>query len=321
MELESFFASLLAAHMHNLFVYVSRSRTNLIAGIPLTMHLALRYAGIVQVVREKVEKAQFRALLALFISSSCPIEIQRFARLIGNVVDDDEEFERQSAREFHKLVHLQKTADFTAEQDDDDSPTEPVIVLEALAKCTTDNNMQGTNIQGICRCLSDFDVNGDGEIDLEEFRAMLVKAKEQADLFTGSEEPSSLSEKQIQAMLVYDNWPTEHKGPDDVSDGAGMGMLFEKHSVESKEDRFKREVEREKRQVKEIAVDVDVSFYVYYLCASKTQSPHHLTIRLQACLSPRELCMRNSTVSDIVLMFGKSLFRFQSSAERGLLPS
>ena len=31
--------------------------------------------------------------------------------------------------------------------------------------------------------------------------------------------------------------------------------------------------------------------------------------------------MRNSTVSDIVLMFGKSLFRFQSSAERGLLPS
>ena len=45
-------------------------------------------------------------------------------------------------------------------------------------------------------------------------------------LFTGSEELDRLSNKQLNALLLYDDWPGKHMGPGDVEEGEGLGGLF-----------------------------------------------------------------------------------------------
>jgi len=76
-------------------------------GIPVTMYLALRFAGIVGVVKEKVENTQFHAARALFMTLYVTVEMHRFARLVGNVDDNEEEFLRQAKQEFDRLLAVQ----------------------------------------------------------------------------------------------------------------------------------------------------------------------------------------------------------------------
>jgi len=46
------------------------------------------------------------------------------------------------------------------------------------------------------------------------------------NLFTGSEDLSHLSEAQMTALLVFDDWPQPHEGPGDVNESEGLGGLM-----------------------------------------------------------------------------------------------
>ena len=60
-------------------------------GIPVFMHLSLRTAGIAAVVKEKVQQAEFAAMLSLFKKLSA--EMHCFAGLVGNVQDYQDDFQ------------------------------------------------------------------------------------------------------------------------------------------------------------------------------------------------------------------------------------
>ncbi len=73
--------------------------------------------------------------------------------------------------------------------------------------------MDGTNIEQLCFFFEKFDDNGDGEVDLEEFRIMVKTSRQAANLFTGSEDLGHLSQRQLEGLLLYDDWPARHEGP------------------------------------------------------------------------------------------------------------
>ena len=52
-----------------------------------------------------------------------------------------------------------------------------------------------------------------GEVDLDEFQQAIHTCRSATNLFTGSEELSRLTEKQMVALLLYDDWPQRHEGP------------------------------------------------------------------------------------------------------------
>ena len=60
-------------------------------------------------------------------------------------------------------------------------------------------------------------------------------------LFTGSEELARLSNAQMNALLLYDDWPEKHEGPSDLDEMDGLGGLFD-HVA--KEHVKKQEVEQ-----------------------------------------------------------------------------
>ena len=66
-----------------------------------------------------------------------------------------------------------------------------------------------------------------GEVDLDEFRNAIRTCRAATNLFTGSEELSRLTEKQMVALLLYDDWPQRHEGPSDVGESEGLGGLME----------------------------------------------------------------------------------------------
>jgi hypothetical protein len=120
--------------------------------IPVVMHVALRMAGIRDVVRGKIQAAEFQALMGPFMKLYVSIEMQRFARLVGNVDDDEEEFERQARNEFNKLLTVQG----------DGSDELSLDKLGSAATGTQGMGMEGTSLQSIVQFLTAYDVNGDG---------------------------------------------------------------------------------------------------------------------------------------------------------------
>jgi len=116
------------------------------------MHVALRMAGIRDVVRGKIQAAEFQALMGPFMKLYVSIEMQRFARLVGNVDDDEEEFKRQARNEFNKLLTVQG----------DGSDELSLDKLGSAATGTQGMGMEGTSLQSIVQFLTAYDVNGDG---------------------------------------------------------------------------------------------------------------------------------------------------------------
>ena len=116
------------------------------------MHVALRVAGIRKVVKSKIQAAQFQALMGVFMKCYVSNEMQRFARLVGNVDDDEVEFERQVRNEFNKLLAVQ--GEGTVELD--------LEMLESAAARAQGMGMEGTSLKSVVKCLEQYDTNGDG---------------------------------------------------------------------------------------------------------------------------------------------------------------
>ena len=54
-----------------------------------------------------METAHVSAMLAVFVKRACSVECFRVARLVGNIDDDVADFDRESEREFNKLLDVQ----------------------------------------------------------------------------------------------------------------------------------------------------------------------------------------------------------------------
>ena len=112
-------------------------------GIPFFMNSAMMYMGMRGIAREKMQAAEFRSMLALFMKRATSLESQRMARLVGNVDDDEELFLAQSREQYDKLLSLQG-------QDDLD-----VLIVEKLrSKANTDHGMEGLSVEElviVCR--------------------------------------------------------------------------------------------------------------------------------------------------------------------------
>ena len=167
-----------------------------------------------------MDNARFSAMLALFTRRACSVECQRIARLVGNVDHDPERFAVQTEEEFNNLVKIQ-----------DDAGLSTIIVEKLRAKGRAldsselePQGMDGTNIEQLCIFFEKFDANGDGEVTLDEFRIMIRSSRLAATLFTGSEDLQHLNVKQMEALLLYDDWPSKHVGPGDTGTHACLCM-------------------------------------------------------------------------------------------------
>jgi hypothetical protein len=235
-------------------------------GIPVFNYLCLRYMGIVKVVKEKIHRAEFHAMLSLFMKIYVSIETQRFARLVGNVDDNPKEFKRQCKDQYDMLIKLQGCG--STGIDDDDGIDLKKLEKAAEGAVGPSQGMQGTSLKGIIKCLKEFDEDGNGNISEEEFEKMMSTVRKEANLFTGNEnDPNTLNFEQLQALMLVDRWPSRHKGPQDVGESEGLGganaTLLErgkKETVGNSElddaERDEEIAEREERQRKVNAGDI-----------------------------------------------------------------
>ena len=143
-------------------------------GIPVVMNLAMRSQGIVNIVKDKMDSAKFHAMLSLFMKDSTSVEAQRVARIVGSHGDDEDTFKTLTQKEFQRLCCIQGGGE--------------TIHVDALVQVAAQSHgVQGTTIEDLCKFFLMFDENGDGEVDLDEFRTMVKASYEATNLFMGSE--------------------------------------------------------------------------------------------------------------------------------------
>ena len=76
-------------------------------GIPCLIIAVLRKEGVEHVVKQRLVLAEFDAMIALYVRTSCSLSALRFARLIGETGDDLDEFNRQAHFAFRNLLKRQ----------------------------------------------------------------------------------------------------------------------------------------------------------------------------------------------------------------------
>ena len=129
-------------------------------GIPIFMISSCLYMDIRSIVKEKLEKESFRAMVTLFIQSTTSVESQLFARLVGMTGDDEAKFAIQCNWQYDRLIVAQGGGD--------------MVVLDNLEKIADhDSCMEGTDLKHICKYMRQFDHNGDGEVDRDEFASLI----------------------------------------------------------------------------------------------------------------------------------------------------
>ena len=211
-------------------------------GIPVGLNLAMRNLGIVGIVKEKTDLAKFQAMLSLFLQDATSVESQRVARLVSTV-SDQEEFERQVEHAFDHLcklstvekapLHEDQAGSYAGKQNVIDVAKLQTLAEGAVNEIIADEDAYhhvhrtfGSHLSELCTFFLLFDENGDGLIDRDEFCQMILAAHDACNLFTGSEDPDKLSERQVEALLLYE-WPEKHAGLSDVDDYHGLGGLLE----------------------------------------------------------------------------------------------
>ena len=188
-------------------------------GIPVFMNYVLRLNNISSIVTRRLNNANFDAMLASYIKRTCPLEAQRFARLVGNADDDPEEFRRQALNEFQKIIQQQRALGIHPEDGQEEA-----LLLDKIIECKEQlQDTVGLNVPDLCKFMKAHDQNGDGNIDFDEFLAMIWETRRLANLFTGSEKPESLSDYQIETLLLY-KWPEAHEAAN-MEDREGLGGL------------------------------------------------------------------------------------------------
>ena len=108
-----------------------------------------------------------------------------------------------------------------------------VLHIEDLENASTNMGLEGTNIRDICQFLRSFDENGDGEVDIDEFRIMLKSAWQGANMFTGNETAFFLTDRQLDALILYE-WPTKDAGVSEADESSGLGGFLEQMQREQK---------------------------------------------------------------------------------------
>ena len=69
-----------------------------------------------------------------------------------------------------------------------------------------DFKMEGTSIKEIVELMCFHDENGERVLDRNEFTDMLKSAQDSANLFTGYEQLDRLTHRQLDTLLLYDDW-------------------------------------------------------------------------------------------------------------------
>jgi hypothetical protein len=127
-------------------------------GIPFFMIQAMKFMKVKKIVKDKMDTAKVSAMLSLFMKRACSVECFRIARLVGNVDNSPADFDRETKREFDKLLAIQ--GDVGEEEEAD------VLVIEILKQRedskTQDHGMEGITVKELCDFFEQFDANGDG---------------------------------------------------------------------------------------------------------------------------------------------------------------
>lgn len=190
-------------------------------GIPVLIILVLKREGIQKIVLERLKLAEFDAMIALYIRVSCSTESQRFARQVGEAGDDLDEFSRQADMVFDVLLSKQGLPDQT------------VLVIDELENSAINMGLEGTSMHDICVFLRSFDSDGDGNVDRDEFKIMLQTARAAANVFTGNEKAELVTDRQLNALLLYE-WPSKEASVSDIDSEGGLGgFIAQMHKEQS----------------------------------------------------------------------------------------
>jgi hypothetical protein len=183
--------------------------------------------GIVKTVKEKIQRAEFHAMLSLFMKIYVSIETHRFARLVDNVDGNPEEFKRQCKDQYDMIIKLQSGGSAVIDDDDIDLKKLEKVAEGAVG---TSQGMKGTSLKDIITCLKEFDEDGNGNVSEEKFEKMMSTVRKEENLFTGTEnDPNTLNLEQLQALMLFDRWSSRDKdrdvGESEVLAGATTTLL------------------------------------------------------------------------------------------------
>ena len=135
-----------------LFVYSAGFFLLYPIGIPLFMNYSMVKMKMKKLVKEKMESAKFSAMLSLFMKLACSVESQRIARLVGNVDDCQDEFDRQTKEEFDKLLTIQETREGEEGEEgevEEEEVLDVLLVTKLRAKANANHGMYGVKIEDL----------------------------------------------------------------------------------------------------------------------------------------------------------------------------